>query len=81
MAELPGIIARAAANLGLAVPMPQDPQRPDQLRGIWGLEAATRPTRLDPIWPMFPAISPYFNGAAVGMHRSAFFTSDTDTDI
>ena len=64
VAELPGIIARAAANLGLAVPMPQGPQRPDQLRGIWGLEAATRPARLDPIWPMFPAIRPYFNGAA-----------------
>ena len=28
VAELPGIIARAAANLGLAVPMPQDPQLP-----------------------------------------------------
>ena len=65
VAELPGIIARAAANLGLAVPMPQDPQRPDQLRGIWGLEAATRPARLDPIWPMFPAIRPYFSGAPV----------------
>ncbi|CAL8388774.1 unnamed protein product [Boreogadus saida] len=64
VAEPPGIIARAAANLGLAVPMPQDPQCPDQLRGIWGLEAATRPARLDPIWPMFPAISPYFSGAA-----------------
>ena len=64
LAELPGIIARAAANLGLAVPMPQGPQCPDQLRGILGLEAATRPARLDPIWPMFPAISPYFSGAA-----------------
>ena len=64
VAELPGIIARAAANLGLAVPMPQAPQRPDQLHGIWGLEAATRPSRLDPIWPMFPAIRPYLNGAA-----------------
>ena len=64
VAELPGIIARAAANLGLAVPMPHDPQRPDQLHGIWGLEAATRPARLDPIWPMFPAISSYFSGAA-----------------
>ncbi|CAL8397998.1 unnamed protein product [Boreogadus saida] len=29
VAELPGIIARAAANLGLVVPMPQAPQRPD----------------------------------------------------
>ena len=56
VAELPGIIARAAANLGLAVPMPQDSQRSDQLRGIWALEAATHPARLDPIWPMFPAI-------------------------
>ena len=54
--SLPGIIARAAANLGLAVPMPQAPQRPDQLHGIWGIEAVTRPARLDPIWPMFPAI-------------------------
>ncbi|CAL8395468.1 unnamed protein product [Boreogadus saida] len=69
VAELPGIIARAAANLGLAVPMPQGPQRPDQLRGIWRLEAATRPARLDPIWPMFPAISPYFSGAAAGPGR------------
>ncbi|CAL8337012.1 unnamed protein product [Boreogadus saida] len=64
VAELPGIIARAAANLGLAVPMPQAPQCPDQLRGIWGLGAATRPARLDPIWPMFPAFRPYFSGAA-----------------
>ena len=64
MAELPGIIARAAANLGLVVPMPQAPQRPDQLHGIWGLEAATCPARLDPIWPMFSAIRPYFSGAA-----------------
>ncbi|CAL8252742.1 unnamed protein product [Boreogadus saida] len=40
------------------------PQRPGQRRGIWGLEAATRPTRLEPIWPMFPAISSYFSGAA-----------------
>ncbi|CAL8395303.1 unnamed protein product [Boreogadus saida] len=63
VAELPGIIARAAANLGLVVPMPQAPQRPDQLHGIWGLEAATCPARLDPIWPMFPA-RPYFSGAA-----------------
>ncbi|CAL8253774.1 unnamed protein product [Boreogadus saida] len=47
VAELPGIIARAAPNLGLAVPMPQGPQRPDQLCGIWGLEAATRPSRPD----------------------------------
>ncbi|CAL8387690.1 unnamed protein product [Boreogadus saida] len=69
VAELPGIIARAAANLGLAVPMPQGPQRPDQLRGIWGLEAATRPARLDPIWPMFPAIRPYFSGAAAEPRR------------
>ena len=44
--------------------MPQGPQCPDQLRGILGLEAATRPARLDPIWPMFPTISPYFSGAA-----------------
>ncbi|CAL8338128.1 unnamed protein product [Boreogadus saida] len=64
VAELPGIIARAAANLGLAVPMPQAPQRPDQLHGIWGIEAATRPARPDPIWPMFPAIRPYFSRAA-----------------
>ncbi|CAL8348659.1 unnamed protein product [Boreogadus saida] len=61
---LPDIIARAAANLGHAVPMPQAPQRPDQLHGIWGLEAATRPARLNPIWPMFPAVRPYFSGAA-----------------
>ncbi|CAL8314545.1 unnamed protein product [Boreogadus saida] len=58
---LNNILLRAATNL--AVPMPQAPQRPDQLCGIWGLEAATRPARLDPIWPMFPAISPYFSGA------------------
>ena len=64
VAELPGIIARAAANLGFAVSMPQAPQCPDQLHGIWGLEAAARPARLDPIWPMFPAIRPYFSGAA-----------------
>ena len=64
VAELPGIIARAATNL--AVPMPQAPQHPDQLCGIWGLEAATRPARLDPIWPMFPAIRPYFNLEARG---------------
>ncbi|CAL8300703.1 unnamed protein product [Boreogadus saida] len=44
--------------------MPHAPQRPDQLRSIWGLKAATRPARLDPIWPLFPAISPYFSGAA-----------------
>ncbi|CAL8310722.1 unnamed protein product [Boreogadus saida] len=37
---------------------------PDQLHGIWGLEAATRPARFDPIWPKFPAIRPYFSGAA-----------------
>ncbi|CAL8337794.1 unnamed protein product [Boreogadus saida] len=61
---LVGIIARAAANHGLAVPMPQAHQRPDQLHGIWGLEAATRPARLDPIWPMFPAIRLYLSGAA-----------------
>ena len=54
----------SAANLGLAVPMPQGPQCPDQLRGIWALEAATHPARLDPIWPMFPAFSPYLSGAA-----------------
>ena len=64
VAELPGIIARAPANFGLAVLMPQAPKRPDQLHGILVLEAATRPARLDPIWPMFPAIRPYFNGAA-----------------
>ncbi|CAL8310515.1 unnamed protein product [Boreogadus saida] len=29
-----------------------------------GARGATRPARLDPIWPMFPAISPYFSGAA-----------------
>ncbi|CAL8339372.1 unnamed protein product [Boreogadus saida] len=63
VAELSGIIARAAANLGLAVPMPQAPQRPDQLHGIWGLEAATHPARLDPIMPMFSAIRPYYSGA------------------
>ena len=61
VAELAGIIARAAANLGFAVPYAS---RPDQLHGIWGLEAATRPAHLDPIWPMFPAICPYFSGAA-----------------
>ena len=27
-------------------------------------EAATRPARLDPIWPMFPAIRLYLSGAA-----------------
>ena len=70
VAELPGIIARAAANLGLAVPMPQGPQCPDQLRGILGLEAATRPARLDPIWPIFPAIRPYFSEAITGRGRS-----------
>ena len=32
--------------------------------GIVGLEAATRPAHLDPIWPIFPAIIPYFRGAA-----------------
>ena len=53
----PGIIARAAANLGLAVPMPQAPRRPNQLHGIRGLEAAIRPARLDPIWPMFGFVS------------------------
>ena len=57
VAELPGIIAREAANHGLAVPLPQAPRCPDQLHGIWGLEAATRPARLDPIWPMFPCTS------------------------
>ena len=63
MSELLGIIARAAANLGFAVPMPQAP-RPDQLHGIWGLEATTFPARLDPIWLTFPAMRPYFSGAA-----------------
>ena len=59
--ELPGIICKAAACRGLPVPPAQERSAPDDMAGVF---SRVQTVRSDPIWPRFPAIRRYQEGAA-----------------
>ncbi|MED6234513.1 hypothetical protein ATANTOWER_032459 [Ataeniobius toweri] len=56
---LPDIIAKVANAKGVSVPLVQHPT--DDLAGKF---APAHPTRGDPVWPSFPAVTAYLSGTA-----------------
>jgi len=61
LGELPGIICKAAACRGHPVPLAQERCAPDDMAGVF---SRVQTVRSDSIWPHFPAIRRYQEGAA-----------------
>ncbi|MEQ2159822.1 hypothetical protein GOODEAATRI_027277 [Goodea atripinnis] len=61
VSALPDIIAKVADAKGVPVPAPLAQHPTDDLAGKF---ASAHPTRRDPVWPRFPAVTAYLSGAA-----------------
>jgi len=67
LGELPEIICKAAACRGLPVPPAQERCAPDDMTGVF---SRVQTVRSDPVWPRFPAIRRYQEGAAAANPRT-----------